>query len=297
LSGAWRRAFDDPPFAEPDPALHAYMADMLRAHRLPLAEERLTQGMSYGEMAADLLAAEMTADCPVDVLIFAFAVPDVAPWRATASYLSHMCPGSPFAFAVCDAGAGAPFAALRLILEYASTGGCRRALLVAAEQAAMPFQPPVPVVTPARHAVVALRCDQSRPGGLEARPDGAQPVGARPEGVRLGTVRTHAGIAPAPACALLAEAAADLAAGHDLITVLGASLAAGIDPGGLPGEVISAPPEQPCTGVLWEVAGRLPGWASRAGRGEQGGRVLLADYDPVLGHLCLASIEIPGERR
>jgi 4-hydroxymandelate oxidase len=269
---------------------------MLSAHGLPLAQERLTQAMSYGEMAGALLAGQMTADCPVDVLVFAFAVPDVAPWRATASYLSHLCPGQPMAFAVCDAGAGAPFVGLRLILEYASTGGCRRALLVAAEQAALPYQPPVPVATPARHAVVALLCDQSRSGG----PEGAPPDGVQPTGVRLGTVRTYAGIAAAPACALLAEAAADLAARHDLTTVLGASLTASIAPGGLPGEVIIAPPEQPCTGVLWEVAGRLPGWAAPAGRVEQSGRdgrVLLADYDPQLDRLCLASIEIPGERR
>jgi hypothetical protein len=175
-------------------------------------------------MAAELFSGEVAADGPVDLLVFAFAVPDVAPWRNTAPYLSHLCPGEPFAFAVCDQGVAAPFTALRLIREYASTGGCQRAMLVVAEQAAMPYQPAVPAATPARHAVVALLCDQSGPGRLDA-------------------VRVHVGVAP-----------------------LG----------------------QPCTGVWWEVAGRLPEWAER--------RVLLADYDPVLGHLCLAAIEVYGGR-
>jgi len=247
---------------------------MLRPYGLPLAEDGLTQGQSYGEMAGALIAEDVAADGPVDLLVFAFAVPDVAPWRATACHLSHLCPGQPFAFAVCDQGVTAPFTALRLIREYTSSAGCRRALLVVAEQAAMPYQPAVPAATPARHTVVTLLCDQSGPGRLE-------------------TVRLHASVAPAEAGRLLASTVADLPAANDLTTVVGASLAAGTLSAGLPGQVIVASAEQPCTGVWWEVAGRLPAWAAPAGRGR---RILLADYDPLLGHLCLAAIEIPGQR-
>jgi hypothetical protein len=273
VSGAWRRAFDEPSASARDPALREYLADMLRPYGLPLAQDRLGQGQSYGEMAAALLAGEMAGGGPgepVDLLVLAFAVPDVAPWRATACHLSHLCPGQPFAFAVCDQGVAAPFTGLRLIREYAGTGGCRRALLVVAEQAAMPYQPPLPAAAPARHAVVTLLCDQSGPGRLDA-------------------VRLHAGVARPQAGRLLAGAVAALPAGPEPTTVVGAGLAA--DAAGLPGQVIIAPPEQPCTGVWWEVAGRLAGWAAR------GGRVLLADYDPLLGHLCLAVIEVPSGAR
>jgi hypothetical protein len=267
VSGGWRRAFDEPSSSAGDPALRAYIADMLRPYGLPLAaEDRIAQGQSYGEIAGALLTQEVTAGGPVDLLVFAFAVPDVAPWRATASYLSHLCPGQPFAFAVCDQGVAAPFTALRLILEYASTGGCRRALLIVAEQAAMPYQLAAPAAAPARHAVVTLLCDQSGPG-------------------RLAEVRLRAGVAKSEAGSLLVGAIADLSAGHDTTTIVGASLAAAIPSASLPGQVVVAPPGQPCTGVWWEVAGGLPAWA---------GRVLLADYDPLLGQLCLAAIETPG---
>ena len=56
---------------------------------------------------------------------------------------------------------------------------------------------------------------------------------------------------------------------------------------GVGAEVIVAPAGQPCTGVWWEVAGRLAGWAERGGR-----RVLVADYDPLPGSLCLAVIDV-----
>lgn len=60
----------------------------------------------------------------------------------------------------------------------------------------------------------------------------------------------------------------------------------------MPGQVVIAPAGQPCTGVWWEVAGGPPAWSAQVA-----GRVLLADYDPLLGHLCMATIEVPGGRR
>jgi hypothetical protein len=278
VSGAWRRAFAGASDSARDPALRAYLADMLRPYGLALSEEVLTQGQSYGEMAGALLAEEIAAEEPVDLLVLAFAVPDVAPWRATASYLSHLCPGQPFAFAVCDQGVTAPFTALRLIREYAGTGGCRRALLVVAEQAAMPYRQAGPAATPGRHAVVALLCDQSGHSGQ----------------VRLEEVRLHASVSRSQACRLLAGAAADQRDGVGLTSVVGTGLADAALAAGLPGTVVIAPPEQPSTGVWWEVAAGLPQWTARDARGA---RVLLADYDPELGQLGLAVIEIPGERR
>jgi len=266
LSGAWRRAFGTASDSARDPALRAYMADMLRPYGLDLAEVKLTEGQSYGEMAGMLLAEDMGAQSPVDLLVFAFAVPDVAPWRATACYLSHLCPGQPFAFAVCDQGVIAPFTALRLIREYAGAEGCQRALLVVAEQAAMPYQQAAQAVMPARHAVVALLWDQhSGPGRLEQ-------------------VRLHASVTRSQARRLLADAVADLPDAGDLTTVVGTGLAGDAVAAGLPGRVIVAPPRQPSTGVWWEVAAGLAGM------------VLLADYDPGLGQLGLAVIDIPGGR-
>jgi 4-hydroxymandelate oxidase len=273
VSGAWRRAFGEASDSARDPALGVYLADMLRPYGLPLDEDVAAQGQSYGEMAGALLAGEVAAGGPVDLLVLAFAVPDVAPWRATASYLSHLCPGQPLAFAVCDQGVTAPFTGLRLIREYAATAGCRRSLLVVAEQAAMPYRTVPVAAVPDTHAVAAVLCDQSGPA-------------------RLDTVRLHASVARSRAASLLAEAAgaAGAAGVQRLVTVVGAAL--GEDAAGLPGQVVVAPPGQPCTGVWWEQAGRLPGWAAA-----EGGRVLLADYDPLLGYLGLACIDVPGLAR
>lgn len=269
LSGAWRQVYGTASDSARDPALRAYLADMLRPYGLDLAQDRLTEGQSYGEMAGALLARELGAQDPVDLLVFAFAVSDVAPWRATACYLSHLCPGQPFAFAVCDQGVIAPFTALRLIREYAGAGGCKRALLVVAEQAAMPYRQAAPAATPARHAVVALRWEQGDDSG-------------RSGPGRLERVRVHAGITPSQAFGLVCDAVADLPG--MLTTVVGTGLAGDAVAAGLPGRVIIAPPEQPSTGVWWEVAAGLAGM------------VLLADYDPGLGHLGLAVIDTPGER-
>jgi hypothetical protein len=327
VSGAWRRTFGTASDSARDPALRVYLADMLRPFGLTLAEDRLTEGQSYGEMAGALLAEEVAAQDPVDLLVFAFAVPDVAPWRATASYLSHLCPGRPFAFAVCDQGVTAPFTALRLIREYAATGGCRRALLVVAEQAVMPYRQAGLAASPDRHAVVALLCEQyghSVPGPLDTvrpdtvppdtvPPDTVPPDTVRLETVRLETVRLHASVTRQQACRLLACAAADLPTGDELTAIVGTGLADDALDAGLPARVVIAPPEQPTTGVWWEVAAGLPEWTARADRADRAdrgsapgapgarsarsARVLLADYDPGLGHLGLAVVEISGERQ
>jgi len=65
-------------------------------------------------MAEALIRELVPADAPVDLIVLAFAVPDVRPGRATATYLSHVCPGNPLAFAVCDQGSAAAFTGLRL---------------------------------------------------------------------------------------------------------------------------------------------------------------------------------------
>jgi hypothetical protein len=94
--------------------------------------------------------------------------PNIRPGRATAAYLSHVCPGRPLAFAVCDQGAAAAFTGLRLIREYTRTGECRRALLIVVEQATLHYDPIAPVALPDAHTGVALLCDDSGPIAVDA---------------------------------------------------------------------------------------------------------------------------------
>ena len=270
--------FDEPADSARNPAYRTYLTDMVRPFGLALHTEALSQGrgQSYGDMADALIAEVTTEDQLTDLLVMAFAVPDVTPWRCTAAHLSHTCPGNPMAFAVSDCGTTAAFTGLRLIRAQAVGPSSPRALLIITEQAAINHELPVPASLPARHAAVALRCDQAGPG-------------------LVSSVRLRSGVTSSEAAGLLATGLAELAelaAEHDDVTVIaGTQLAPTALSAALPvgAEVIVAPAGQPCTGVWWEVAGRLSGWAERGGR-----RVLVADYDPLPGSFCLAVIDVAG---
>jgi 4-hydroxymandelate oxidase len=285
ISRAARRVFDGQAQAARHPAYRAYLTDMVAPYGLAVDAEALDEGRGqcYGDMAGALIAEVAAADQPAELLVVAFAVPDVTPWRCTAAHLSQLCPGGPMAFAVSDCGTTAAFTGLRLIRAQAAT--CRGddrscaaaagtssagALLIVVEQAAINHELPAGASAPARHAAVALRCDPAGPGLVDS-------------------VRLRPGVAGPEAAGLLAAGLAELSAGHDQVTVIaGAELAdaAGLAAFPLAAEVILAPAGQPCTGVWWEVAGRLDGWAAR------GRRVLVADYDPLPGSLCLAAIDV-----
>lgn len=279
-----RRAFAGSA-AEAEPGLRVFLADLVRPYQLKLREDLLAAGPppSYGEMAGPLIGSVVPATAPVDLLMLAFTVPDGRPERATASHLSHLCPGQPMAFALCDQGPAAAFTGLRLAAEYLRDGVCQRALLLVTEQATLPYDPPAPAVLPERHAAVALLCEADQAA------DGQPANGSAPGGgpALVGT-REHTGVAPGEAAELLADALARAAAGTvgPPVVILGRELARLVresGTGGLPpsGEVRVAPPGQPGTGVWWELAGEMTRWP--AGR-----RVILANYDPALRYLCLA---------
>jgi hypothetical protein len=274
ISGAARRVFDEQADSARHPAYRTYLTDMVRPYGLAVDSEALGEGrgQSYADMAGALIAEVTAEDLPADLLVMAFAVPDVMPWRCTTSHLSHLCPGNPMAFAVSDCGTTAAFTGLRLVRAQTVGMSSPRALLIVAEQAAINHELPIPASTPARHAAVALRCDQAGPGLVES-------------------VRLRSGVTRSEAAGLLATGLAELTAGHDEATVVaGTDLAEVAGPGAFAAaaEVVVAPAGQPCTGVWWEVAGRLEGWAA------SGRRVLVADYDPLPGSLCLAAIDVAG---
>jgi 4-hydroxymandelate oxidase len=292
IRAAARRTFTGPPEIagrpEHRPHLREYVSDLVRPYGFPLREEAIANGSghSYGEMAAALVGDLVAPDQPVDLLVLAFAVPDVRPGRATATYLSHLCPGDPLAFAVCDQGAAGGFTALRLAGAYRGPGGCRRALLLVVEQAALPYDPGAPAAVPTVHTAVGLLCDDA---------------GA----ARVGPVRQHADVAPERVGGLLADALATAATGaRDLTVVVDPGLAGAL-PGGAadgpsrtgpagrpgPGRRV-APADRPHTGVWWELAGLLSEPATGRGAGPR--RVLLAAHDRQLRYLCLSTVDLDG---
>ena len=209
------------------------------------------RGQSYGEMAVELLPSS-----PVDLLVLAYDVPDISPGRAVSTYLTHVCPGSPMSFAVSDQGRAAAFTALSLMRTYAATHP--RAVLIAVEQSDLPYDPGVPVCLPAVHAGIALHLDAALGSALDAQP-----------------------VAPLSSVTVLPDATADavLEVLDAPTVILGGGLAASA--GDLKADqVVLADPHQPMTGV-WETLAGLDLATA--------GRVAVADYDPALRYLCVAT--------
>ncbi|MEU1606701.1 2-hydroxy-acid oxidase [Micromonospora matsumotoense] len=318
LIRAARRAFTGPAALLHDPAhreqSRRYLTDLARqdgrevpAGLFDTASGSL--GQSYAEMAEALIGALPAPDEPVDLLVLAFSRHDMLPGRATATYLSHVCPGTPLSFAVCDQGSAAAFSALRLAHAYAASGGCRRFLLIAVEQTVLPYATSTP--GPARHQGVALLFrtigqDPAAPGAHPVPPDAATaaepaglPVGqgtdsAGPAGstgdvvgasARVGVVRQHPDVATDEVAALAASELAALAAGRpDVRVVLSADLATAWPAHPVEGVTVT-PPGQPTTGLWWTLLDEL------AGPPDRSRPVVAADYDPDLRYLCLVSWE------
>jgi hypothetical protein len=262
-----------------------YLADMARPYGLHVpatlfsAPPSAALGHSYGEMAQALIGPLVPADEPVGLLVLAFSVHDLRPGRQTAAYLSHVTPGAPTAFAICDQGCAAAFSGLRIARAYVASTAIRRALLVVVEQAALPYASPAPV--PAQHRGIAMIYGDAVPGGNAAEASGAGAVTQ----ARVADVRQHPGV---PAAAVADLAAADLgqlAAGQDQVRLVLSDAAAAVWPAPAAGRVRVMPPGQPSTGVWWGLIDEL---SAEAGPG----LVVAADYDPQLRYLCLAAFDL-----
>jgi hypothetical protein len=276
LVRATRRAFTGPADFLADPGNRArvgeYLADMAAPYGRAVRAEDFAEppspalGQSYGEMAAELIGSAVSADEPVDLLVLAFSIHDLRPGRQTAAYLSHVTPGTPMAFAICDQGSAAAFSGLRIAGEYASSAAVRRALLVVVEQAALPYD--CAAAVPAQHRAVAMLYG-----------DGAAPQ------ARVTAVRQHPGVPPGCAASLAAAELKELTAGcQDTGVVLGDALAA-LWTAPDAGRARVMPPGQPSTGVWWGLIDEL------TGDGDDLGTLVVADYDAQLRYLCLCAFE------
>jgi hypothetical protein len=295
IDGAWRRTFDAGSDSAGDPAFRTYVTDLIRPYGFGVREDAFAglAGHSYAEMAGDLLAASLPAGELVDLLVLAFAVHDTEPWRCTASHLSYRCPGNPQAFAVCDQDVAA-FTGLRLIREHVRAGACERAVLVVAEQSGLPYDPPPPAEVPATHAVAILRC--TRPSAApHAAPSAARHAAPYADVI---AVRQHPDVDHEQAARLLRADIDDLSAGRDDVRVIAGLGAAELEPH----PFLTVPPGQPGTGLWWELAGLLAAPPAPPAPPAAVGRVLLVDYDRLLGDLCVCALDFtpalsrPGPR-
>jgi 4-hydroxymandelate oxidase len=268
LVRAARRTFSGPASFLADPGNRArvaeYITDMAGPYQVKVADNAL-EGQSYGEMAEALISSAVSADEPVGLLILAFAVHDLRPGRQTAAYLSDVAPGAPLGFAICDQGVAAAFTGLRIAREYSRSAGIERALLIVVEQAALPYECPVPL--PAEHRGVVLHLG----------------TGPAPQ-ARITGMRQHASVVPAHVPVAAAGSLAELSAGREAGLVISDALA-GVWPAPTAARVRVTPPGQPSTGVWWSLIDELAG---------PPGLTVVADYDPELCYLCLTAFDAPA---
>jgi hypothetical protein len=282
LVRAARRSFTGPADFLADPGnrrrVSEYLADMAGPYGQAVRAEDFAEppspalGQSYGEMAAELIGSAVPADEPVDVLVLAFSIHDLRPGRPTAAYLSHVTPGAPMAFAVCDQGSAAAFTGLRIAGEYASSAAVRRALLVVVEQSALPYDGGAAV--PSQHRAVAMLFG----AGAVLSGDGPAPA-------RVTAVRQHPGVPPGCAARLAAAGLTGLTAGGPATTVVLGDALAALWTAPDAERVRVMPPGQPATGVWWGLIDEL------TGPDGQPGTVVVADYDAQLRYLCLCAFE------
>jgi 4-hydroxymandelate oxidase len=276
LVRATRRTFTGPAEFLADPGNRARLGEYLADAARPYAREVKAAlfgeppspalGQSYGEMAEALIEPAVSADEPVDLLILAFSIHDLRPGRQTAAYLSHVTPGAPMAFAICDQGSAAAFSGLRIARDYASSAGVRRALLIVVEQAALPYD--CPVTVPSQHRGVAMLYGNC-----------AEPA------ARVAGVRQHPGVPPGDVAGLAAADLTELAAGHHEAGLVLSDALAAVWTAPAAGRVRVVPPGQPSTGVWWGLLDEL---ASDAGHPDL---LVAADYDPGLRYLCLTAFD------
>jgi hypothetical protein len=263
LRRAEHRVYEGPSALARHPALRPFLVDLTTRSGLAVRDDVIERGQSYPEMALPLIESVTSADAPVDLLVVAYGGHDVQPIRTFPLYLASRCPGNPLAFAVTDQGTGAAFAALRLIREHVVTGRCARALLVVAEQAALPYPQAAPAPLPDRHAAAVLLFESD----VDAPP---------------ALVRQHPGVPAEAAGAVLAADLAELAGDHpDVTLVAGADV--DVAPSLAP-ELRRAPAGLPFTGP----------WSRLA---EPGSLLVLADHDPTLDLLSVASFAARPTRR
>ncbi|MEU0957545.1 hypothetical protein ABZ353_35250, partial [Streptomyces niveus] len=223
--------------------------------------------VSYHDMAR-VIAGELAAElADIDLVITVDGSPDCRHQSFPSCLLSDLMPGDPMLLGISEQGVAGPFTALRVAYDRLADGSSRRALVLVMEQSTLP--PDDRAVRPVRDLAVALLLG----------PDGAIPL-ERP----VVTVDGR-GTAGAP------ESAGDGPGGEYFPRADGVVAGANLT-GPLRDTVLArAEPGHPCAGVWLALAGLL----ERAD-GRPGGRVLIADRDPVLPYHCGLLLTLPAGR-
>lgn len=258
MGTAWHTAFGPEDGGEAVGELVGYWGQRLAAYQVPVAPQRYLEGNrnSLCSMVLRMVDPHWT-DAPLDLVVGAHAIPDSDPFMSLSGSYAHRFDDQALVFGVSDRGRLAPFTALRIARAHP---GLDRILVVVLDQYSVPFDDPAlaDLDTATDHAVGLL---------LSAAPGAA--------GARLDLLPDVCEVAPGAVRA--AVNAALSGRGVDLVI-------AGPHVGPLTDHpVVQAPRGRLCTAVWSALADELSRTRAR--------RIALVDYEPMLRHLCLATVD------
>lgn len=251
----------------------AYRPDLLDPDRL----------VSYMYMASELLGELGQLLGEVDLVVLAYATPEIDTRDFVGCFLADAVPGGPLVFSLSDQGPTAPFTALRLAGDYLEDRAGRRALVLALDQHTIPWDVPDRAALPTCNAAVAVVVDRTGPG-----PDaGGHGAGAATQ------VRQRASVAPEDVGAAIEEALASarLRFGRGAVLVAGRDTPLPPDAVASAAAVLVADRGRVCTGV-WHALDE-----HRLNHPDGTGPVVVVDYDPVWRYLGVAVFDgpVPGD--
>jgi hypothetical protein len=96
-----------------------------------------------------------------DLLILAYALPDLHPLKSTTTYLNYLLGGESRSFAVAEQGLRAPFTALRIADAYVRAVRYANLALFICDQTTLPYYDPVVHDTPLADGALALGCAEA----------------------------------------------------------------------------------------------------------------------------------------
>ncbi|MEV7023524.1 hypothetical protein [Kitasatospora sp. NPDC093558] len=155
------RAPAGPGAGQDDPALLDYFTDLLAPFGQKPDADLYRRGahLHHRDLVDLLLADASVASARPDLAIVAHALPDLAPFTATAPYLTARLGGRATNFALTEQGLAAPFTALRIASAYRKSGQAQQIAIAVLEQSTLPTPSPLPQAAPLVDSAALLVLD------------------------------------------------------------------------------------------------------------------------------------------
>jgi hypothetical protein len=159
-----------------DEEILEFYRDLLRPYGDEVDEDRARKGRNtaFVDLAERAVRTAPAPGGPPDLLVLAYALPDLHPLKTVSSHLNHRFGDESRSFAVSEQGVLAPFTALRIADAYHRSGRCRSVALFVLEQTTFPYAHPFVDARDLVDSGVYLRFDVDgrwRVAGLHATDD------------------------------------------------------------------------------------------------------------------------------